>query len=132
LSSYATMQTPSHGKGWMIGSCLALVLAIVLAGFTSSVDAGGKKLANGVACTFSSDCASGNCSFKVCKAKGGGSKALGNGAACTFSSDCESGNCSFHVCKSKGGGKKLGNGMSCTFSSDCESGNCSFKVCKKR
>lgn len=29
----------------------------------------GKQLGNGVACTFDSDCASGRCSFKVCKLK---------------------------------------------------------------
>jgi hypothetical protein len=45
---------------------------------------------------------SGNCSFKVCKAKGGsGGKQLGNGASCTFSSDCMSKNCSFKKCKAR-------------------------------
>src|SRR5690349_12692447 len=107
--------TPSHSKGWLIGNCVALIAAFVLAiGAGGTAEAGGKNLANGVACTFSSDCASGNCTFKVCKAKSGGAKNLGNGAACTFSSECASGNCTFKVCKSKGGGKKLGNGMVCT------------------
>jgi hypothetical protein len=124
--------TPSHSKGWLIGNCLVLGVAIVLAIATSGTAEAGKGLANGVACTLSSDCASGNCTFKVCKAKGGGAKNLGNGASCNLSSECASGNCTFHVCKSKGGGKKLGNGMACRLGSDCESGNCTFKVCKKK
>ncbi len=89
------------------------------------------KNGNGVKCTFSSDCESGNCSFGKCASRGGG-KALGNGIACTFSSDCASGNCSFGKCAARGGGKQLANGVACTFSSDCASGNCSFGVCKSR
>ncbi len=116
---------------WLFGAVVMMLVAFGVAG-TRSVDAG-KEMPNGASCTFSSDCKSNNCSFKVCKAKGGGGKALGNGQSCTFSSDCESKNCSFKVCKAKGGGgKQLGNGQACKFSSDCESKNCSFKVCKKR
>jgi hypothetical protein len=108
--------------------CFLVVCAVVLA---ASPAHAGKNLANGVACTFNSDCASGSCTFKVCKAKSGGKK-LGNGVACTFNSDCESGSCTFKVCKAKGSGKKLGNGIACSFNSDCESGRCTFKVCKAK
>jgi len=122
------MHARSSLKAWLTGSTLVLALIAM----TGLATAGGKKLGNGVACTFNSDCESNNCSFKVCKSRSGSKKALTNGAACTFNSDCESNNCSFKVCKSKSGGKKLGNGIACTFNSDCESNNCSFKVCKKR
>jgi len=92
----------------------------------------GKDLGNGMRCTFGSDCRSGSCVFKVCKAKGGGKKQLTNGAACTFGSECASGSCVFKACKAKGGGgKQLGTGMKCTFASDCASKKCVFKVCKR-
>ncbi len=92
----------------------------------------GKDLGNGMRCTFGSDCKSGNCVFKVCKAKGGGKKDLTNGASCTFDSECASGSCVFKACKAKGGGgKQLGNGMKCTFDSECASKKCTFKVCKR-
>jgi hypothetical protein len=90
-----------------------------------------RGLANGVDCTFSSDCASGDCTFGKCEGKGG-EKALGNGVACTFSSDCASGDCTFGKCAAKGGEAALGNGVACTFSSDCASGDCTFGVCKGR
>jgi hypothetical protein len=115
----------------VFGSTLAALLVLGIVGARQEADAG-KSLGNGMKCTFDSDCASNNCSFKVCKAKGG-NKDLANGTSCTFDSDCQSKNCSFKVCKAKGGsGKQLGNGATCTFDSDCESKNCSFKVCKKR
>ncbi len=85
---------------------------------------------NGVKCTFNSDCASGDCSFNVCKSKTS-NKQLGNGVACTFNSDCASGDCSFNVCKSKSSSdKQLGTGIKCTFNSDCASKDCSFGVCR--
>lgn len=85
--------------GWLLGAMVMMVVAFGVAG-PQSADAG-KEMPNGAACKFSSDCKSNNCSFKVCKAKGGGSKQLGNGQSCKFSSDCESGNCSFKVCKKR-------------------------------
>lgn len=113
---------------------MALILCFGLMASLVSFSADARdQLANGVACTFNSDCASGNCSFNVCKSKTSSKKNLGNGIACTFNSDCASGNCSFNVCKSKNSSKKnLGNGIACTFNSDCASGNCSFNVCKAR
>lgn len=72
--------------------------ALLIAGLTGGLAWAGNDLANGAGCTFNSDCASGNCSFKTCKSKSGG-KQLGNGQGCTFGSDCESGNCSFKTCK---------------------------------
>ena len=85
---------------WMLGAVVLMFVAFGVAG-TQSADAG-KDMPNGGKCTFSSDCRSNNCSFKVCKAKSGsGGKQLGNGQKCTFSSDCESKNCSFKVCKKR-------------------------------
>ncbi len=94
---------------------------------------GGKELGNGMKCTFNSDCASRNCTQKVCKGKGSAAKQLTNGAPCKFGSECESGQCTFKVCKAKGGGsgKGYGNGVACKFPSDCASKNCVFKVCKR-
>jgi hypothetical protein len=90
-----------------------------------------RGLANGVACTFSSDCASGDCTFGKCEGKSG-DKGLGNGVACTYSSDCASDDCTFGKCASKGGGEAYGNGVACTYSSDCASNDCTFGVCKGR
>jgi len=46
-----------------------LWLALLVTGLvgTPTPAHAGKDLANGAGCTFSSDCASGNCSFKTCK-----------------------------------------------------------------
>ncbi len=78
-----------------------------------------RGLANGVACTFSSDCASGECDYGACASEGGDKK-LGNGVACTFSSDCASGECTYGACASNSGSKELGTGVACTFDSDCK------------
>jgi hypothetical protein len=91
----------------------------------------GNGFANGVACTFSSDCASHDCTFRVCQGHSG-DKQLGNGVACTFSSDCASHDCTFHVCQGRSGDKQLGNGVACMFSSDCASHDCTFHVCQGR
>ena len=86
--------------GFIVAPCLAALFVIGMATTTGTATAG-KGTGNGMSCKFSSDCESGNCSFKVCKAKSGSSKKLGNGVACKFSSDCDSGNCSFKVCKKR-------------------------------
>ena len=88
-----------------------------------------RGLANGVSCTYSSDCASGECTYHVC-VEPHGDKKLGNGVACTYSSDCASGECTYHKCVStRGDGKQLGTGVECTYSSDCASGSCTYHVC---
>ena len=52
---------------YLFGAVIVMLLVMGIAG-SQSADAG-KQLGNGMACKFSSDCESGNCSFKVCKAK---------------------------------------------------------------
>ncbi|MBL8611563.1 MAG: hypothetical protein JNL38_29735 [Myxococcales bacterium] len=126
---------PAFGGGDARAAADPVVLASAAADADGSASSRerGKELGNGVRCTFNSDCESGHCAFKVCKAKSGGRKQLSNGASCTFNSDCASGHCAFKVCKAKsgGGGKQLGNGMACKFNSDCASNKCTFKVCKR-
>ncbi len=61
----------------------------------------GRGLVNGLACTFGSECASGECGFNVCRARSADKKNFGNGVACTFGSDCASGDCSFGVCRAR-------------------------------
>ncbi|HEX4455955.1 MAG TPA: hypothetical protein VH143_34075 [Kofleriaceae bacterium] len=85
-------------------------------------------LANGVACTFSSDCASGECTYGACASEDGDKK-LGNGVKCTFSSDCASGECTYGACASNGDSKELGTGVACTFDSDCASHHCTYSKC---
>ncbi len=81
---------------WFLGASVAMMLVL----FSGHSEAG-KELGNGMACRVGSDCQSGNCSFKVCKAKSGSRKALTNGTSCRVGSECESGNCSFKVCKKR-------------------------------
>jgi hypothetical protein len=116
---------------WLFVTCVAALLVLGIVGTGMQEADAGKALANGMRCSFNSDCASNYCSFKQCKSRSG-KKELSNGSSCTFNSDCLSGYCSFKTCKSRSGGKALGNGMSCTFNSDCASKYCSFKKCKAR
>ncbi|HEY1551599.1 MAG TPA: hypothetical protein VGG28_27415 [Kofleriaceae bacterium] len=88
-----------------------------------------RGLANGVACTYSSDCASGECTFSVCASENGGDKKLGNGVKCTYSSDCASGECTYGACASQSGDKQLGTGVACTYDSDCASDHCTYSKC---
>jgi hypothetical protein len=87
-----------------------------------------RGLANGVACTFSSDCASGECDYGAC-ASASGDKKLGNGVACTYDSDCASGDCTYQKCASKGYSKDLGTGVACTYDDDCASHHCNYNKC---
>ena len=84
--------SPSAIVGATLFACLLLSPASASAA---------KQYANGVACTFSSDCASGRCVFDVCTARSGSGKQYGNGIACRFSSDCASGRCVFDVCTAR-------------------------------
>lgn len=93
---------PAFGGGDARAAADPVVLASAAADADGSASSRerGKELGNGVRCTFNSDCESGHCAFKVCKAKsGGGGKQLGNGMACKFNSDCASNKCTFKVCK---------------------------------
>ena len=84
--------------------------------------------ANGVACTWDSDCASDSCTYHVCSSDSSDKK-LGNGVACTYNSDCASGSCTYHKCESQGDSEELGNGVECTWDSECASGSCTYHVC---
>ena len=62
------MSARSKIRHWLAGSALvALVTLVALVALAGPAAADGKKLGNGIACTFNSDCESNNCSFKVCK-----------------------------------------------------------------
>lgn len=71
----------------------------------------------GVACTYSTQCSSGNCTDGYCYAKS-------NGNPCTYSTQCNSGNCTNNCC--------FGNskGDSCTYSTQCTGGNCTNGKCQ--
>jgi len=98
-------------------------------GTTSSSSKPPKGLANGAACTYGSDCASGECDYSKCVSSGS-KQELGNGMACTYSSDCASGNCEYGKCASRGSKKDLSSGAECTYSSDCASGECTYGKCE--
>jgi hypothetical protein len=84
--------------------------------------------ANGVECTYDSDCASSECTYGACASQDGERK-LGNGVKCTFSSDCASGECTYGACASNGYDKELGTGVACTYDSDCASHHCTYSKC---
>jgi hypothetical protein len=85
--------------------------------------------ANGVACTWDSECASGSCTYRVCASRSGDKK-LGNGVACTWDSECASDSCTYRKCTSRGDSKELGNGVACTWDSECASDSCVYHVCQ--
>lgn len=71
----------------------------------------------GVACTYSSQCSSGNCTDGHCYGNS-------NGNRCTYSSQCTSGNCTNGCCYGNSRGE------SCTYSSQCTSSNCTGGKCQ--
>jgi hypothetical protein len=72
---------------------------------------------NGALCTYSSQCSSGNCTGGCCA---GNSK----GSACSYSSQCDSGNCTGGKCQGRS------SGSACNYSSQCDSGNCTGGRCR--
>lgn len=73
--------------------------------------------AAGVACSFSSQCSSNNCTDGYCRGNGAG-------ARCSFSSQCDSNNCTDGCCRG------TSKGSQCSFSSQCTSNNCSNGRCQ--
>lgn len=71
----------------------------------------------GAACTYSTQCSSGNCTKGYCYP-------TSNGNPCTYSTQCGSGNCTDGCCN----GNAKGN--SCTYSTQCTSGNCTSGKCQ--
>ena len=71
----------------------------------------------GVACTYSTQCSSGNCHDGHCYARS-------NGNPCDYSTQCDSNNCTNGCCS----GNAQGN--ACTYSTQCTSANCTNGKCQ--
>lgn len=82
-------------------------------GGTSGVCLGTK----GVACSYSTQCSSGNCTDGHCYAR-----AVGN--PCSYSTQCDSNNCTNGCCS---GNSK---GSACSYSTQCTSSNCTGGKCQ--
>lgn len=68
------------------------------------------------ACTYSTQCTSGNCTDGHCYGNG-------VGELCTYSTQCSSGNCTNGCCAGNS------RGSACTYSTQCTSGNCTGGSC---
>ncbi|MFO0600176.1 MAG: hypothetical protein U0228_33010 [Myxococcaceae bacterium] len=69
------------------------------------------------ACSYSTQCSSGNCTDSYCRGNG-------LGARCNYSTQCTSGNCTDGCCRGNSAGSK------CNYSTQCTSGNCSNGRCQ--
>lgn len=71
----------------------------------------------GVACTYSTQCSSGNCHDGHCYPRS-------NGNPCDYSTQCDSANCTNNCCS---GNSK---GDACTYSTQCSGSNCTAGKCQ--
>lgn len=71
----------------------------------------------GVACSYSTQCSSNNCTDGYCRGNAVGDR-------CTYSTQCNSNNCTDGCCRGNDRGSK------CTYSTQCTSNNCTNGTCQ--